>query len=137
MAVIDASIVIASFSPDEALAGAVDAIKPYLLGGGNAPALLPYEIANALHWKVRRGGLSRMSADEVLNGILLVPVALHASSAQEVAAHTVPLSWKHGLTIYDAAYLELALRLTLPLATVDKALVRAARQEGVTILGPL
>jgi predicted nucleic acid-binding protein len=45
------------------------------------------------------------------------------------------LARRHRLTVYDAAYLELALREHLPLATLDASLAAAARQEGVTILG--
>ena len=64
-------------------------------------------------------------------------VEIRGLDPQRVRNRIAPLATRTGLSIYDAAYLELALRLTLPLATVDKALVRAARQEGVTILGPL
>jgi len=46
---------------------------------------------------------------------------------------TVKLADLHGLTIYDAAYLELAQRRRLPLATLDAALAAAARQSGVTV----
>ncbi len=45
-----------------------------------------------------------------------------------------PLAERHGLTAYDAAYLELALRLALPLASTDAALVAAAREEGVGLV---
>jgi len=44
-----------------------------------------------------------------------------------------PLAAQHGLTTYDAAYLELAIRRGLPLATLDVSLARAARAEGVTL----
>jgi predicted nucleic acid-binding protein len=45
------------------------------------------------------------------------------------------LARRHRLTVYDAAYLELALREELPLATLDAALAEAARREGVLVLG--
>lgn len=134
MAVIDASIVIAALSPDEALASAMDVIEPFLLGGGHAPALWPFEIANPLYWKVRKGSISRESADSVLRTAFLLPLALDQRSPSHIERDVVPLCWKHELTTYDAAYLELSLRLGLPLASIDKALVRAARAEGVTVL---
>lgn len=134
MAVLDASIVIAALSPDEGLVTAQDAIQPYVAGGAHAPALWPFEIANTLYWKVRKGDLTQEGADIVLNSAFLIAIALDQRSPEEVKRSVMPLCWKHQLTSYDAAYLELALRLKLPLASVDKALVRAARAEGVTVL---
>ena len=49
---------------------------------------------------------------------------------------TLTLSREHALTLYDAAYLELAIRLGLPLATGDRALIAAARSVGVSVLAP-
>lgn len=134
MAVLDASIVIAALSPDEALSGAQEVIRPYVTGGAYAPALWPFEIANTLHWKVRKGDIEQAAADMVLESAFLISITLDHRSPAEVKRSIVPLSWKHQLTSYDAAYLELALRLKLPIATIDKALVRAARAEGVTVL---
>jgi predicted nucleic acid-binding protein len=45
------------------------------------------------------------------------------------------LARRHRLTVYDAAYLELALREALPMATLDEALASAARAEGVSLVG--
>lgn len=134
MAVLDASIVIAALSPDEALVTAQAAIQPYVAGGAHAPALWPFEIANTLYWKVRKGDLTQEAADVALSSAFLISITLDQPSPEEVKRSVVPLSWKHQLTSYDAAYLELALRLRVPIATVDKALVRAARAEGVTVL---
>jgi predicted nucleic acid-binding protein len=134
MAVVDASIVIAALAPDEASLSAVNTIAPFLLGGGHAPALWPFEIANPLYWKVRRGVLSRETAERALLSAYRIPLTFDQRTPQEIARDIVPLSWKHGLTTYDAAYLELSLRLAMPLASVDKALIRAAHAEGVTVL---
>jgi predicted nucleic acid-binding protein len=134
VAILDASIVIAALSPDEALATAQEVIRPYITGGAHAPALWPFEIANTLYWKVRKGDLTQEVADIALNSAFLISITLDQRSPEEVKRSVVPLSWKHQLTSYDAAYLELALRLKLPIATIDKALIRAARAEGVTVL---
>ena len=133
-AVIDASIVIAALSPDEVSQTAVLAIRPFLSGGGHAPALWPFEVANPLYWKVRRGVLSRATAEQALTQAYRIPLVLDYRTPAEVERDIVPLSWTHGLTIYDAAYLELALRLAVPLASIDKALIRAAETEGVQVL---
>jgi predicted nucleic acid-binding protein len=134
MAVIDASIVIAALAPDEASQDALDTIDPFFLGGGHAPALWMFEIANPLYWKVRRGTLSLALADEVMRSAYRMQLTFDQKAPVDVERDIVPISWKHGLTIYDAAYLELALRLRLPLASIDDALIRAASAEGVTVL---
>lgn len=134
MAILDASIVIAALSPDEALASAQDVVEQFLSGGAHAPALWPFEIANTLYWKARKGDISQDVAADVLQAAFLMPLALDAIAMADVQRAVVPLVWKHQLTSYDAAYLELALRLKLPIATIDKALIRAARVEGVTVL---
>ena len=56
---------------------------------------------------------------------------------EEATRHrtTVRLAERHGLTAYDAAYLELALRQVLPLATLDRELRAAASSDGVQLLG--
>lgn len=134
MAVIDASIVIAALAPDEASLDAMATIDPFMLGGGHAPALWMFEIANPLYWKVRRGTLSRALADEVMRSAYRMQLMFDQRTPLEVERDIVPISRKHGLSVYDAAYLELSLRLRLPLASIDKELVQAARAEGVTVL---
>jgi predicted nucleic acid-binding protein len=133
-AVIDASIVLAALAPDEASPFAMHIIEPFLLGGGHAPALWSFEIANPLYWKVRRGLLSPATAEQALRSAYRIPLTFDQLSPAEVARDVVPLCWKHGLTAYDAAYLELALRLAAPLASIDNALIRAAAAEGVKVL---
>ena len=64
---------------------------------------------------------------------LCATIAFAQESPDEAAVMT--LSRRHRLTVYDAAYLELAMREALPLATLDMALVRAARAETVPLLG--
>jgi predicted nucleic acid-binding protein len=61
-AVIDASIVIAALSPDEASDHALDRIAPFMQGGGHAPALWPFEIANVFLFKHRRKSISLEAA---------------------------------------------------------------------------
>ena len=53
---------------------------------------------------------------------------------RQVRDRSIPLAIFHRLSVYDAVYLELALRLSLPLATLDRALRSAARREGIEII---
>jgi len=65
--------------------------------------------------------------------LLALPIALEPVERSGAASAALPLARRHGLTGYDAAYLEPAIRRGLPLATSDKALRRAARFEGVEL----
>ncbi len=64
-----------------------------------------------------------------------LPIFDDTETAAHVWGRTLLLADLHRLTVYDATYLELALRLSLPLATLDDNLRRAAQREGVKLMG--
>jgi predicted nucleic acid-binding protein len=97
------------------------------------PALWWFELRNALVTNERRRRLTESDTANFLREL---------SSDMTITVEAVPderavmsLARRHRLTVYDAAYLELALRERLPLATLDAALAEAARHEGVAVLG--
>lgn len=65
----------------------------------------------------------------------LFPIKIDLDSEHQAWGEPVALAERHGLTVYDAAYLELALRRELPLATLDRELRAAANSEKVQLLG--
>ena len=65
-----------------------------------------------------------------------MPIAIDDETDLHAWSETLALSRSEGLTLYDAAYLELAIRLGLPLATGDRALIAAAQTLGVVVLAP-
>ena len=67
--------------------------------------------------------------------ICALVIAIDRSTNRQAWSATLRLCDRFGLTPYDAAYLELALRRQLPLATLDGELVRAAQAENVTLIG--
>lgn len=134
MAVLDASIVVAAFSPDEGDARAIDVLAPLLGGGSHAPDLWAIEIANVLMMKTRRNLLNAAQADAVWRSIRGIPLELHRASIDEVEESLRPLARLHGLSGYDACYLNLAKKLGSPLGTLDQKLRIAARAEGLTVL---
>ena len=67
----------------------------------------------------------------------MLPLEVELALSPSQAKHVLFLSQKYNLTFYDAAYLELARRKALPLATLDSALVKAAPAEGVALMHPL
>lgn len=98
------------------------------------PILWFYEASAVLAREQNRGTLAAPKADEFLAELRSLNIAADAEGAARVFTdvHRVALAYR--LTSYDAAYLELALRRTLPLATLDDDLIRASKTAGVTLL---
>ena len=98
------------------------------------PALWSFEITNTL-WAARRSG--RVSASEAkacLDLLRVLPIEVEFEPPARVFGSVSDLAVRYDITVYDAAYLDLAIRDRLPLATLDAALARAAQQAGVTVL---
>ncbi len=98
------------------------------------PALWRHEVANAIVMAERRGRLTSgqvvtLAADleDFLQAVEVDPLLVRASVLIETAQRT-------HLTVYDAAYLELALRRKAPLATLDEKLREAARRDGLALI---
>ncbi len=133
--VCDASVAIAGVADDDLHEGCKALLERAVMDGAVAPSVWPLEVANILTLKFRRKLISEEGRRRALDSLVglafeIDVVACGALSFQE----TIALADAHRLTIYDAAYLELAMRLGAPLATLDKALADAARSEGVGLL---
>lgn len=129
--VVDASVALAWCFPDEASAYA-DAILVALEGRTVlVPAVWPLEITNAVAVAERR---KRIGPPEVRRFIELLEGLTIRQDALPVAAsvsNILPLAREHGLSAYDASYLEVAIRHGAPLATLDSGLEKAGRKAGV------
>jgi predicted nucleic acid-binding protein len=99
-----------------------------------APCLLMFELLNAIRGGVRARVLSDADAVGSIVDACELGVHLEPSPDVSVALRIAELAQAHGLTAYDASYLELAMRTKSPLATFDSALIRAAQAEGVQIV---
>lgn len=132
--VVDASAVLPWCFADEAT-DATNALLTSLQTDGEAlvPAHWPAEVANALLVAVRRGRISPQDAQQFLEDLDILPIRIDMATQKLVRLQILPLAEKHGLTIYDAAYLELAVRQAAPLATLDADLRKAARALGVPL----
>jgi len=134
MFVVDASIALAWLLPDEETEKAEKVVILAKLSGAIAPALFPLEVANALRTNLRRGRIDVGYRDQALAQLDRAGVARDLESYDpEILLETVRLSDLHGLTVYDAAYLELAIRHDAPLGTLDDDLRRAAAAENVAL----
>ena len=131
-AVIDASVVAACCFEDEA--GSVADLEELVAG---AEALVPscfrLEFANAIRSGVRRGRMPASIGREMIIGVVGMDWNVDPTDADSIAV-IHDLSVNQALTMYDASYLELAIRRGCALATLDAALIRAARAEGVTVV---
>jgi len=129
--VIDASVVIAwAFKEQHATAELT--FSRIQTEQAIAPALWWYELRNVLVVGERQGRLTERETARFLRNISRLAITVD-SSPNEIQVLT--LARRHRLTVYDAAYLELALREGLPLATLDEALADAASAEGVSLVG--
>jgi predicted nucleic acid-binding protein len=132
--VLDTSIAVAWCFEDEA-DPAVDALLDGLKArGGVVPALWPLEVTNVLLQAERRGRINMATVDGRLAAFEALPITVDTASWLHTSTAVLALARLHGLTTYDAAYLELAIRQRLPLATKDKALKRACAAVGVVVL---
>jgi predicted nucleic acid-binding protein len=102
--------------------------------GAWVPALWRLEVANILEMGVRRGRTKAAFRDAALTDLALLPISLDPETDRQAWGATARLAARHRLTLYDAAYLELAKRRGLPLATLDVELRAAARAERVILL---
>jgi predicted nucleic acid-binding protein len=99
-----------------------------------APAILLFELLNSIRNGMRAGVLTAAQSQVALAGMFDLGIHLEPAPDLSAAIRISELAAAHGLTAYDASYLELAIRTKSPLATFDGALMRAAQSEGVPIL---
>lgn len=99
------------------------------------PTLWPLEVSNGLLSAERKGRIDWAAVTTFTNLLLSLPVAVDPAERGRAFGETRRLARSNGLTSYDAAYLELAVRLGVPLATLDVALASAADTEGVSLFG--
>ena len=132
--VVDASATLPWCFADEAT-DATNALLARLKTGDAAlvPGHWPTEVANALLIAVRRGRINLQDAQQFLEDLDALPIRIDPTTPKLARLHIMPLAEKHMLTIYDAAYLELALRQSVPLATLDDDLRKAAIASGVSL----
>lgn len=132
--VIDASLAAAWCFPDERTDftnGVLRAVSQSL--AAIAPRLWAYEIHNCVLAGLRRNRITRNDAQDFLHSIEALRIKLFDPPSHEMI---FALAERHTLTFYDAAYLDLAIRKGLPLASLDYELCKAAVQSGVPLFTP-
>ena len=129
--VLDVSIAAAWCFPDEHADAAERAFDDLQQVGGVVPGIFRYEIRNVLVVNERRGRIDQAGSARFL--MRLRDLRLLQDDAHDEDT-VIALARKHGLSAYDAAYLETALRRGDRLATLDRDLANAATAEGVALI---
>ena len=132
--VLDCSVTMAWVFPDEA-SDSTDALRESLIrDGAVVPALWPIEVADVLLVATRRGRISEDDWPRIRDDLEALPIDIDPESCDRVLDTVLPLANEYELSVYDAMYLELALRRGLPLATLDQKLIAAGKAAGVEVL---
>lgn len=133
--VVDASMTLAWFFEDER----TESVNGVLTFVAQSGAFVPFhwrtEVANTFLMAERRSRVTADFVDRSLKDLESLPLEIDQNSAEVVWGETRRLAAANRLTIYDAIYLELALRTKFPLATLDKQLAKAATDSGVKLMG--
>ena len=132
--VLDASMAVAWLFDDERTAAAHAVMRRVVAEGALVPTLWRLEVANVLRNAARRGRCNAAYVDRSLARLGRLAIRCDEDTDRHAWGATRQLSREEDLTLYDAAYLELALRKQLPLASCDSALIAAAERRAVNVL---
>ena len=133
--VLDPSLVLSWYFEDERTTGANAVLDRVVEEGAVVPALWRLEIANGLQMAIRRKRIDAAFRDNALAELAAMAINVDGETDAHAWSVTLRLSDQFRFTVYDAAYLELARRRRLPLATLDQALRAAAQAIGTETLG--
>jgi predicted nucleic acid-binding protein len=115
---------------------ATEALLDRLRTGETAvvPAHWPTEVVNGLIMAVRRSRIDLERITRFARDLAALPIRIEPAHSPAIWSALIRVADEHHLTAYDAAYLELAQRTGLPLATLDDDLRKAALAAGVTLV---
>lgn len=133
--VLDSSVTMAWCFGDE-FTPAIAKLQDQLIDAAAiVPPHWPLEVINVLRTAEKRRRISVADSQLFVQSLRATAIQIDDGFSNQVFDHCFALCRAHGLTSYDAAYLELALRQQLPLASLDDDLRRIAKQLGVKVLG--
>ncbi len=133
--VLDSSATLARAFPDERSDAILEVFDHVAQFGAVVPELWRIEVANSLNVGIRRKRITFLDRSQALFDLDSLAITVDRETGDHAWLETLALADKHSLTVYDATYLELALRRALPLATLDTDLRAAATAESVQLLG--
>ena len=132
--VIDASVALAWCFRDERTEATATLLERVQTDAAAVPSLWHLEVANVLALAERRGRITPAESTELIALLETLEIVVDEETASRALGRVLDLARAERLTAYDAAYLELAMRLGLPLASKDADLCDAAERLGVSVL---
>jgi len=132
--VLDASSALTWCFEDEADQGSDQLFTQVQNAGAVVPPVWHLEIANLLLSSERHRRITQAESQAYLALLQRLPISTDIAAAERGRLDVFHLAREHGLSVYDASYLDLAMRRQLPLATLDQDLQRAARATGVSLI---
>ena len=131
--VLDCSVTMAWVFPDEAT-DATDWLRDSLVESqAFVPSLWPVEVGNVLLTATRRDRIRVDEWPEIRAGLEALPIEIDPVTTSRAWGVSLELAQAHQLSVYDAMYLELAIRLRMPLVTLDRALRSAGQAVGIDV----
>lgn len=132
--VMDCSVALSWYFSDEAT-DSTQALRERLVEESiYVPSLWPLEVTNAVLEALRRKRVTENELPGLLADLRQLPDEIDRETDSMVWEDSFDLAKRFGLSVYDATYLELAVRKELPIATLDKALAKASLEAGVRVL---
>ena len=131
--VLDCSVTMAWVFPDEATLETARLRDALTDGRAFVPAPWPIEVANVLLVATRRGRIAETDWPRIWRNLEALPITIEPVSIPRIRRTVLDVASAHRLSVYDATYLELAIRMRLPLATLDRALADAAQAVGLGV----
>ncbi len=135
--VVDCSVTMAWCFADELDEYADTVLQALSNNQATVPALWPLEVANTLLHSERRRRLTVAASQHFLGLLEALPIEIDRETATRATGPTLAVAREYGLTVYDAAYLELSMREGLSLATRDKKIRTAVKAAGVKLFIPI
>ena len=132
--VLDSSVARAWVHPDEGNPYADELLERLIAEGAVVPPIWPLEIGNVLLVALRRRRIQQEEFETMVERLARLPIEVDTESTDHALAGVILVAARLGLTTYDAAYLDLAQRRNLPLATLDKRLRAACDTAKLKVL---
>jgi predicted nucleic acid-binding protein len=132
--VLDSSVALAWMLPDEGNPYADELLERLIAEGAMVPPIWPLEIGNVLLVSLRRGRIRHEELETMVARLARLPIEVDTAATDHALAGVLLLAAQLGLSTYDAAYLDLAQRRNLPLATLDKRLRTACATANLEML---
>jgi predicted nucleic acid-binding protein len=132
--VLDCSVTMAWVFTDEANDHTEALLESLARDSAFVPVLWSIEVGNVLLVATRRGRIAKGDWPRIRDNLKALPIQVDPGAFDRVLDAVLPMADNHQLSVYDAMYLELALRLGLPLATLDQKLIVAAETAKIEVV---